>query len=944
MGSKMGEFSCRMRFCMQRRTVFLLSIAFFLGLLGWGFWTFLYYLGVPVHMGILVPEGMRSIADGFCSAENHFCRGIYAFFPFLWHTMVREMVFFWYGIICLLLFLLAVGWSVVRSRSFEMEWTLAPWKLLLLFVGMVWLLFTCMLFSQEGTVPFRTIIEPRPDVYREAGEEAIASLQKNYTALKERGCLTRVGTFGNVAEASQIKIRCLQQAFFTRILPPMIFLVLFLFELLIAGRLVLHRVLRIRPKQKLVECMLCFGTGIGVWIILLWLGAALHIYTPHFGWALALLVPILGFRHAQYWIESFTKSSWSVRGKPYSPLFLLGWFLLSYFAFNYINVVRPFPIGWDDLGSYLNRPRLLVSYGAFVHSMASFQWEYLTSYGFLLFGYESTFGATNALMINWSEGLLATLAVYLFGRIFLGPGRGLLSATVYYTLPLVGHFSFADMKIDNAVFLMGALATFCVFYALLKREDDTALPPVRWILLAGIFAGLAFAFKVTAIMVFVALACVLAGLVLHWTGFLAAVLLVCAVFTRKGLINIPKIAEKVQWGWENASPFVVMMIFAVLGLIFLGCAIYYARDRVKHGVLLACVFVFGFSSMVFPWIMHNDYLHGTFLQLRLKAPNNLTPIVDKFGTNETKGIKKYTLPPELAVSRADPHCEASAGKEELDRYWGNHTGWGHYITLPWRSVMNLDHAGYYVTTQSALLLFPLLLLLPYFWRKDGKWLRYMWAGTLFLVAQWSFFANGVPWYGIGMFLGLALCTEALVCKAPDRLSRIFAGFFVTMAIFSCIGMRLWQYDLQRNLFEYPLGKISAETLRERTIPYYDDITDIVLQRYKDMPERPLLYRIGTFMPYFVPRNLEVIGVTDHQLDFFNCLHQDRDNVKTLQRLKVLGINAIVFDTNTATIEKDPNGSLHKKVQALADFLNSPETPIQMIVNDTEAGIAFILLP
>ena len=139
------------------------------------------------------------------------------------------------------------------------------------------------------------------------------------------------------------------------------------------------------------------------------------------------------------------------------------WFLLSYLAFNYLNVIRPFPIGWDDLGSYLNRPRLLVSYGKFVHSMQTFQWEYITSLGFLLFGYESIFGATTALIINWFQGFLAVLTVYMLGRTFMGPGRGVLAATLYYTLPMVGHFSFADMKIDNAVFVMSALSMFVVF-------------------------------------------------------------------------------------------------------------------------------------------------------------------------------------------------------------------------------------------------------------------------------------------------------------------------------------------------------------------------------------------------------------------------------------------------------------------------------------------------
>ena len=70
-----------------------------------------------------------------------------------------------------------------------------------------------------------------------------------------------------------------------------------------------------------------------------------------------------------------------------------------------------------------------------------------------------------------------------------------------------------------------------------------------------------------------------------------------------------------------------------------------------------------------------------------------------------------------------PACKTSARTEELDRYWGFENGLMHYVTLPWRQVMNADAYGYYVTLAPMLLLFPLLLLLPFFWSRQGRWLR-----------------------------------------------------------------------------------------------------------------------------------------------------------------------------------------------------------------------------
>lgn len=927
---------------MQRSTVQMLSIGLFLGLLFWGVWTLFLYLGVPVHGAVLLSkEAQESIAT-LCDPNAFLCRGFYSLFPFLSHTLTRVPAFIWYTGLSIGLYALAVLWGYVRHKEWNIHWVMTPWKMLLLFVGIIWLIFTCISYSQNGAVGMNIIVEPQAEVYQGAGEEALLALDKNYTQLKSSGCLTRIGTFGASAEASKISTFCIQKAFFTRTLPPLLLVLFLALEMLVIGRFSLRKILRIRSIPGLQEFVLSLGAGAGALIVLLWIGAVAHIYTALFGWLLLLVIPAIGFRDAEYWIDKFLHSKWSFEVRWHSLLVVLIWFLLSYTAFNYLNVVRPFPIGWDDLGSYLNRPRLLVSYGKFIHSMQSFQWEYLTSLGFLLFGYDSTFGATGAMMINWFQGILAMLTIYLFGRTFMGPGRGILAAALYYTLPLIGHFSFADMKIDNAVFFMSALAMFCVLEGLMHHQEDTKNQR-RFMLLGGLFVGLAFSMKITGVMMFMALGTMIFGLSLHWIAYPAALMFSCIIFTQRGLISISRIAERVGFNPEIMTKTVLMITFFTIGCALFGIAGWLRPHNIKHAIVNALMLVLGFGIAVFPWIEHNNIQYGNIIpKFTLNAPNTLTPLIDQSGTRAD--LTKYSLPPELATDSNHPNCKSTAGKEELDRYWGNHLGWSHYLGLPWRQIMNLDHAGYYVTTAPALLLFPLLLLLPFFWKKEGRWLRWVWVSTVFLVVQWAFFANGVPWYGIGMFLGLSLCLEALITKAPDVLSRTLASILITLSLITCLGMRFWQFDSQRNLFEYPIGKISAETIQERTIPFYDDITDIVLERNKSMPDRPLMYRIGTFIPYFIPKNLEIIGVTDHQLSTFNCLYQERDNALTLKRLKALGFNSIVFDTNTATIEKDMNGSLHKKVQALTNFLNSAEAGLEVIIFNPSAGIAFLLIP
>lgn len=930
---------------MKRQTAQYLSISLFLALVVWGIYSLIYYLGVPVHGAVLLKDGGESLNE-FCGGDALLCRGVSTLFSFIWFTLVREPVFVWFGLLSVIIYLCYFVWAYMKRGRWEYTLTMKPWKLLLFFVACLWLIYTCVSNTGTGDVSVRRLVEPLPQVYTSAGPESLAVLQKNYSELTNMGCLKYEKEFGNGAGQYQYKTWCVQMSFFTRVLPVLVFVLLLFFELLILGRLILSFI-KLNTLTPLIELSLSLGLGIAGWIILLWLFAILSVYSMPVGWSLAVIVPLVGYRQTLYWFRSFLNTEWSVHQTLKSITVPLVWILFSYLALNFLNIVRPFPIGWDDLGSYVNRPHLLVSYGKFVFSMASFQWEYLTSLGFLLFGFNSWFGATAALAANWAAGVVAILFTYTFARTFLGEYRGVLSALVYYMLPVVGHFSFADMKIDNAVYSMGTLATFLIFLWLFYQRDEEEVReplPLTWLVLAGFFAGLAFGMKVTGIMIIMTLGVILVGASWHVLAGVGAVFLSFGVFAAQGALKIPEIVARV-----GAPAFLTDASFAIIcvvvGLLFFGGAVFMKKSKTLPSIIAGAVFVGGVALAIFPWMQHNVFFVGDVVpRMMLEIPNTLSPAFDldgKYG-DDMRPVRR--LPPELQLDKSNAACKPSGGKEELGRYWGFREGWGHYITLPWRTVMNIDSAGYYVTTMPALLLFPLLLLFPFFWFKAGRWVRWLWVGTAVLVVQWMFMANGVPWYGIGMFMGLSILTEVIVAKSPDLPNRLLASLLIGLSLLMCLGQRLWQFDQQRNLFEYAIGKISAEALRERTIPYYDDITDIVMERNATMPATPYVYRVGTFIPYFVPRNLEVIGIADHQLDFFNCLYQEKDPQLTLKRLKALGFNSIIFDTNTATIEKDPLGSLHQKVNAFTSFLNNPDIGFRVVFNDTNAGIAFLLFP
>ncbi len=941
---------------MSDRTYNTLRILFFSLLVVWGLYTLIAYLAVPVHQSVLLSDAGRQAVAGACSGASILCAGWNALFPFIGQTFTWASPFLWYAIISLLFFGAMLVRVFMRDGEWKARFTLRPVWLIVLFLAAVWLHFTVIAQSSNGDMPYSRMYEPTSQVYPGADPEQMKVLQDSFYNLKERGCLELFSTSPNGAEVYDMKGLCMQGAFFTNVLPHALVVIVFLFELLVLGRFLL-RLLGLKQQSPLLEVLFSAGVGACGFMFILWVVAVIAgaieqpIYSTAFGWGLFLLVPGLLYRDALYWVRSAWDRQWQIDEKPYGAMIIVGWVLISLLALNFLNVVRPFPIGWDDLGRYLNMPRLLVSYGFFIPQLASYQWEYMTSLGFLLFGYDSIFAATASMMINWSAGVLAILTVYVFTRYFLGPKHGTLAALLYYALPVVGHFSFADMKVDNAVFAIGTLSILALFVALFpsaKQEEvegEERVIDYRWLIVAGVLAGFAFSLKPTAIMTFLAMGTVLFGISVHWAAFLGTVSLSWALYTLEGRFNVSEIARRVYGDPSAISKPIVLGALLALGVGLTGYSAFLQPERFRRTSIRAGIIIATFFVTIAPWLLFNNLSFGNVIpRLVMTAPNRITPslVLGKDEQPVDFGQPIHRLPAELQVDTSK--CIGTSKTEELDRYWGYGSGWSHYFTLPWRLVMNIDSAGYYVTTYPALLLFPLLLLLPHFWTKKGRWLRWMALATLFMLVQWVFFANGIPWYGLGMFIGFVVALEAMVARAPDIPSLCAMWVLIILSLFTAFSQRFWQFDQQKNLFEYPLGKVSAEAMRERTIPYYDDIRESIEQRRMQMPDRPYVYRMGTFIPYFIPKNLEVLPLADHQLDVFKCLNQEKDAELTLKRLQALGFNAMIFDTNTATIERDTKGSLHQKVDAFVKFVNTPGLGLNVPIFDLNAGIAYILLP
>ncbi len=173
------------------------------------------------------------------------------------------------------------------------------------------------------------------------------------------------------------------------------------------------------------------------------------------------------------------------------PAFVLWALLAVTLMVAFIGALTP-PLNYDALSYHLGFPKEFIRYHKIVYlphqvySNFPFTLEMLYLLSLLLKG------ATLAKLIHLSFGVLTVAAIYAFGRRYFSPKTALLSAAIFYNIPLVGFLS-TTAYIDLGVTLYGFLALIGLvnwFYSG-KRED---------FLISAIFTGLAMGTKYTAIL------------------------------------------------------------------------------------------------------------------------------------------------------------------------------------------------------------------------------------------------------------------------------------------------------------------------------------------------------------------------------------------------------------------------------------------------------------
>lgn len=146
-------------------------------------------------------------------------------------------------------------------------------------------------------------------------------------------------------------------------------------------------------------------------------------------------------------------------------LFIVVSFLIS---INFISIVRPLPIGWDDLWVYMNFPNLMSASGYILNLWSIYTWQVFTGIWYMLSS------GTQAFFLNNVWWVLSLLLIVLTFKDLLKSEKNtfinipLLAWVIFLAMPMIVFQQAKDMKLDPALFFFSGIALYMTYYIFLK--------------------------------------------------------------------------------------------------------------------------------------------------------------------------------------------------------------------------------------------------------------------------------------------------------------------------------------------------------------------------------------------------------------------------------------------------------------------------------------------
>ncbi len=406
-------------------------------------------------------------------------------------------------------------------------------------------------------------------------------------------------------------------------------------------------------------------------------------------------------------------------------LFIVASLLISV---NFISIVRPMPIWWDDLWVYMNFPRQMVHSWDVTFLWWMYAWQIFTGIGYMISEPIQAFFLNN---VWW---VLSFIVIILVVSDLLKTSKNkivnipLLVATVFISMPMVVFQQAKDMKLDEGLFFFSLIVlylTYKVYFLDYFSKKRTVIDNIKeklhfysndnkklykFILILWILAWFSFAIKFTSLLLIVWIIWVFFYSILWWLWFLGYLFLFISIFTKFWLWKYMNIV----YPSTDISLINIFSIFSFsVSILFFAASIKrYNYSDFKKVFIQVIIFILWIFIAISPWI----YKNLTQSDWKISIWTILSGHQKSFKVDYNKIYTKVQLD---KINKDYKHQWLNASwtttNEDWWRYFGYEKWINNYVDLPWNLTMQVNQWWEFTTIWWLFLaLLPgMLLFLPY---------------------------------------------------------------------------------------------------------------------------------------------------------------------------------------------------------------------------------------
>lgn len=442
-----------------------------------------------------------------------------------------------------------------------------------------------------------------------------------------------------------------------------------------------------------------------------------NLYNLYIVFAILIWFLVYSYKEFLDLIKSIFNQTFTFDIKEWSYLRLISTEFFTVFSFIVlsvwlISIIRPFPIGWDDLWVYMNYPHLMAEAWSLLSLWAMYTWQTFTGIWYMFGTPVSAF----YLNISWlflSFIVLVTVLSNLIKSIY--PSKKsffnlpVILSSIFISIPMVWFQSTKDMKVDEWLFFITVISLFFLYkYFLLIRENKN--PWFIYLFLIWIIVWFAFSIKFTALLLLVSIIALLSFARLWVLGFIWYLSLFFWIFTMWNLWKMMNVViNPNSIAWFETTFWSITIITWIILLIYS-----FLKNKViwKSYIKEVSLLLLWFFIILTPWFAKN--VNEAFPNISVSTilwwkSWDFVPDYKKIYSDEE--LQKITTLKNTQRKKEN----AITTNEDLLRYFWYENGILDFVYMPWNLSMQKNQTWEYTNIWFLFLAFlPLIFIfLPY---------------------------------------------------------------------------------------------------------------------------------------------------------------------------------------------------------------------------------------